>query len=122
MYLLLKENDIPFTYEGKTYTVLKSFEYPNECWERATRKSKSMIDRRKVRDVKYTPDFVSDDGEWVIETKGRANESFPLRWKMFKRYLTTDYAYIAPLIFKPTTKKDCEQVIEILKAKGYGKK
>jgi len=24
---------------------------------------------------------------WVIEVKGRANESFPLRWKMFRKMM-----------------------------------
>jgi hypothetical protein len=43
---------------------------------------------KKVLNIKYTPDFIGED--FIIETKGRANESFPLRWKMFK-YLMQPY-------------------------------
>ena len=35
----------------------------------------------------YTPDFIDPKGKWIIETKGYANESFPLRWKLFKKHL-----------------------------------
>ena len=38
---------------------------------------------KKYLTIKYTPDFIGKD--FIIETKGRANESFPLRWKLFKR-------------------------------------
>ena len=35
---------------------------------------------KKILNIKYTPDFIGKD--FIIETKGRANESFPLRWKL----------------------------------------
>jgi hypothetical protein len=41
---------------------------------------------KKILNIKYTPDFIGKG--FIIETKGRANESFPLRWKMFKRYVS----------------------------------
>ena len=40
---------------------------------------------KKYLPIKYTPDFIGED--FIIETKGRANESFPIRWKLFKRLL-----------------------------------
>ena len=40
---------------------------------------------KKILNIKYTPDFVSTS--FIIECKGRANESFPIRWKMFKKYV-----------------------------------
>jgi hypothetical protein len=40
---------------------------------------------KKILNIKYTPDFIGKG--FIIETKGRANESFPIRWKMFKRYV-----------------------------------
>ena len=38
---------------------------------------------KKYLPIKYTPDFIGDN--FIIETKGRANESFPMRWKLFKK-------------------------------------
>lgn len=119
MYTLLKKAGIPHTYEGKSYITLEEGTYPSECYERATKASKQMIDRRKISGVKYTPDFIGENEAWFIEVKGRANESFSIRWKLFKQMLLRQGKN--PIIFKPMTIKDCEQVIEILKAKGYAR-
>ena len=50
---------------------------------------------KKILPIKYKPDFVGRD--FVIECKGRANESFPLRWKLFKALdsiTCTNYSFI----------------------------
>lgn len=119
MYNLLKVAGIPCTYEGKQYVTMADSDYPAECFERVTRKSKAMVDRRKITGVKYTPDFLDPNEEWFIETKGRANESFSIRWKLFKHLFKG--AAKPPMIFKPSTTKDCEQVVQILISKGYGR-
>ena len=121
MYVLLKEAGIKYTYEDIVYKTLEDTEYDNECWERARRTSKEMSDRRKVTGVKYTPDFVAPDESWVIEVKGRANESFPIRWKIFKN-MVMKRRKNSPILFKPMNITDCRQVIEILLSKGYGQK
>lgn len=120
MYKLLKHAGMKFTYEGKSYETFEPFELEAECWERATKRSRAMIDRRKVAKVSYTPDFIGKDEKWFIEVKGRANESFPIRWKLFKQKISKMDE--PPILFKPANKADCEQVIEILKSKGYGRK
>lgn len=120
MYKLLKAAGMKFEYEGTSYQTFEPFELKEECWERATKSSKAMIDRRKVTKVSYTPDFVGENEEYFIEVKGRANESFSIRWKLFKDLMSKRDN--PPLIFKPMNKQDCEQVINILKSKGYGKK
>ena len=40
---------------------------------------------KRYYQLRYTPDFVND--KFIIECKGRANESFPMRWKLFKRMI-----------------------------------
>lgn len=120
MYTLLKKENIKFSYEGNSYNTFKPFELTSQCWERATKRSKQMIDRRKVTKVSYTPDFIGENEKWFIECKGRANESFPIRFKLFKKMV---YEWDnPPLIFKPTNKVDCEQVIQILISEGYARK
>ena len=76
-----------------------------------------MIDRRKVSKVSYTPDFIGENEKWFIEVKGRANESFSIRWKLFKKLVKSWGTN--PLIFKPTNKADCIQTVEILVSKGF---
>lgn len=119
MYKLLKKAKIKFSYEGRSYETLSPIELGTPCYERATKKSKEMIDRRKVTKVSYTPDFIGEDEKWFIEVKGRANESFSIRWKLFKNLVAGWET--PPLIFKPTNQMDCEQVINILKQQGYAK-
>ena len=120
MYILLRDAGIDFNYEEPTYTIFEEEAYPEACFERARRTSPKMIDRRKVNKITYTPDFVDPDEEWVIECKGRANERFPLVWKMFKSAMGKRKK--SPLLFKPANKADCEQVVAELLGRGYGKK
>lgn len=116
MYKLLKESGIEAKYEGQTYILFEAMVYPEENWERTRKTQTEMSDSRKLLPIRYTPDFVGDG--FVIEVKGRPNESFPLRWKLFKKHLNT--LEKQPLLFMPKSEADCKQVIEILKSKGYG--
>ena len=123
MYKLLKIAGIEFKYIGKdkeeSYLVQEEFQYEGECIERAQKRSKQMADRRKVDKAVYTPDFVGENEEWFIEVKGRRLGDFGLRWRMFKKVMNQRNP--VPTLFMPTKKDDCEQVIEILKQKGYGR-
>lgn len=120
MYLLLKGAGIKAGYEPKTYTVFEGFTYPEECYERYLKKNKYMVNRPSVLKIDYTPDFIGENEEFIIEVKGRPNESFPLRWKLFKALMFKKEN--PPLIFKPSTVGECQQVIDILIEKGYGRK
>ena len=66
--------------------------------------SESMVN------IKYTPDFVSDT--FIIECKGRANESFPLRWKMFKKHVKEHIPHVT--LYKPQNQKDCDEVVKLI--------
>ena len=71
-----------------------------------------MINRgqKKILNIKYTPDFVSDS--FIIECKGRANESFPLRWKMFKKHVKEQIPHVT--LYKPQNQKECNEVVELI--------
>ena len=87
MYMALKKAKIHAIYEGATFTVQDGFDFNIKSYERQANGKGEFKNRgeKKILPIKYTPDFVSDS--FIIECKGRANESFPLRWKMFKKYL-----------------------------------
>ena len=66
---------------------------------------------KKILNIKYTPDFIGKD--FIIECKGRANESFPLRWKMFKKLLTANR--LGPFtLYKPQNQKECEETVNLI--------
>ena len=115
MYIALKKAKIKAKYEGQTYIVQEGFEFKNESYERQSNGKGDLVNRgcKKILPIKYTPDFVSDS--FIIECKGRANESFPLRWKMFKKYVNENLKHVT--LYKPQNQKECDVVIELIKNK-----
>ena len=113
MYCALKKAGIKAAYEGETFVLLNGFHFDNECWERQAN-SKGLFKNRgekRILPIKYTPDFIGKN--FIIETKGRPNESFPMRWKLFKKLVMQQFPNYT--LFKPQNQKECDKVIEILK-------
>ena len=112
MYIALKKAKIKAKYEGQTYIVQEGFEFKTTSYERQSNGKGEFKDRgnKKILPIKYTPDFVSPS--FIIECKGRANESFPLRWKMFKKYVKANLPRVT--IYKPQNQKECDKVIELI--------
>ena len=115
MYLALKKAKIHAIYEGATFTVQEGFEFKNESYERQSNGKGELVNRgcKKILPIKYTPDFVSSS--FIIECKGRANESFPMRWKLFKKYVNDNLKHVT--LYKPQNQKECDMVIELIKNK-----
>ena len=116
MYQALKNAKIKSKYEGETYILQESFEFENKSYERQSNGKGEMVNRgqKKILNIKYTPDFVSDS--FIIECKGRANESFPIRWKMFKKYVNKHLKRV--ILYKPQNQKECDEVIKLITKKS----
>jgi|TARA_X000001382_G_scaffold91106_1_gene65691 hypothetical protein len=113
MYTALKKAKIKALYEGETFELLESFNFPFESYERCGNSKGDYKNRgnKKIFNIKYTPDFVGKG--FIIETKGRANESFPLRWKMFKKLVAENK--IEPFtLYKPQNQKECDKTVELI--------
>jgi len=112
MYLALKKAKIKAKYEGKTYIIQEGFEFDNQSYERQSNGKGEFKNRgnKKILPIKYTPDFVSSS--FIIECKGRANESFPMRWKLFKNYVKVNLPRVT--LYKPQNQKECDTVIELI--------
>ena len=112
MYIALKKAKIYAEYEGMTFTLQESFMFNVDSYERQANGKGEMVNRgqKKIQSIKYTPDFVSPS--FIIECKGRANESFPIRWKMFKNFIKKDMPYVT--LYKPQNQKECDKVIELI--------
>ena len=112
MYKALKEAKIKATYEGQTYVLQEAFLFDVDSYERQANGKGDMVNRgqKKILNIKYTPDFISDS--FIIECKGRANESFPIRWKMFKKYVNKNLKHVT--LYKPQNQKECDEVIQLI--------
>ena len=112
MYLALKKAKVHAIYEGATFTIQEGFEFDIQSYERQSNGKGEFKNRgnKKILPIKYTPDFVSRS--FIIECKGRANESFPLRWKMFKKYVNENLKHVT--LYKPQNQKECDKVVELI--------
>jgi len=112
MYQALKKAKIKAKYEGQTYELISGFYFDNDSYERCSNGKGDYKNRgnKKILGMKYTPDFIGKD--FIIETKGRANESFPLRWKLFKKYVIKKLPHVT--LYKPQNQKQCDETIELI--------
>ena len=110
MYIALKKAGIKAEYEGETFELIPSFHFYDDCYERQSNGKGDFIDRghKKVLNISYTPDFVGED--FIIECKGRANESFPIRWKLFKQKISLS----GIALYKPQNQKDCDETVLLI--------
>ena len=112
MYMGLKKAKIKAKYEGETFVLLNGFHFENEVYERQSNGKGEYKNRgcKRILPIKYTPDFIGDT--FIIETKGRANESFPMRWKLFKQLVMNQFPNYT--LYKPQNQKECDRTIELI--------
>ena len=112
-YIALKKNKLYEGYESETFQIVESFQFPNISYEKQANSKGEYINRgnKKILGIKYTPDFIGKD--YIIECKGRANESFPIRWKLFKLWLTNNK--IGKTLYKPQNQKEVDQTMILIK-------
>ena len=112
MYMALKKAKIKADYEGTTFELIPGFEFTNSSIERQSNGKGEYRERgcKKILNIKYTPDFVADD--FIIECKGRANESFPIRWKLFKKWITDNGDN--RVLYKPQNQTECDRTIDMI--------
>ena len=110
-YKTLEKEKILVEYEETTFTIFEGVVYPQACYEGTAKKLYNK--GSKIRPITYTPDFVDPNGKFIIETKGYANESFPLRWKLFKKHLKDNN--LNYVLFMPRNKKQVDEVVDLIK-------
>ena len=112
-YMALKKARLFEGYENEVFQLIDGFSFKNQSYEKQSNGKGDYINRgqKKILGIKYTPDFVGKD--FIIECKGRANESFPLRWKLFKLWLTKNN--IGKILYKPQNQKEVDRTIALIK-------
>ena len=119
-YLSLKNNKLFEGYENQVFQLVESFDFRNKTYEKQANGKGNYINRgeKKILGIKYTPDFVGKD--FIIECKGRANESFPIRWKLFKLWLTKNK--IGKTLYKPQNQKEVDLTMILIKERRKRKR
>ena len=112
-YMALKKNKLFEGYENEVFQLIEGFNFNNESFEKQANGKGEYTNRgqKKILGIKYTPDFVGKD--YIIECKGRANESFPIRWKLFKLWLTKNK--IGKTLYQPQNQKEVDHTMILIK-------
>lgn len=111
-------------YEATKYRIWEGF-VPTVPYYTKGKDKNLKPSTKKLIDITYTPDFVflAPDKKTVIiiEVKGFANDVFPIKRKMFRKYLETIKNELnQPVVyFEIYTKKNLLQAINIIKSE-YG--
>ncbi len=116
MYKALKEANIRADYEGCTYDLIREFDFNIDVYERCANGKGDYKNRghKTIRKISYTPDFIGQD--FIIECKGRPNESFPIRWKLFKKFAVKTWGSTVT-IYKPQNQKECDETVNLILSK-----
>lgn len=121
-YKKLKEANFNFSYESEKITLweglkLQSTQVYSPKKIRAGKYDKTLEPQtRALLNITYTPDFIiiKDDYKIYFDVKGKENDTYPLKKKMFLKHLeerNDNYHY---LFFEPHNVKQILQAIEII--------
>lgn len=98
VYKQLKAHNLKAEYEPIKFELIPSFVF---CG-------------KKIRPMTYTPDFVGNN--FIIEAKGRPNDVFPYKWKLFMYYLKLNNLDKKYMLFIVHNHKETEECIKKIKA------
>lgn len=116
----LKASGISFGYETHRYTLIEPFVFNNDSYELGKIKGERAFKKASpnIRAITYTPDFVGEHNgqHFIIETKGLITDSFPLRWKLFKRYIQRNGLNYN--LYMPRNRKQIDETINLIKSKN----
>ena len=116
IYQILREQGFPVEYEPRKFTLWQGIKpsVPFYDKDKATRMLK--LNSKKLVDITYTPDFVFSHKGYlvIIEAKGLENDVFPIKKKMFRKWLQLHQPN--SIFFEIYTKRQLFQAINIIKA------
>lgn len=116
IYKTLIENGINPKYEEFTAVLWKGFKPTIPFYERVGKRAREItLNMKKLIDMTYTPDFTFElNGLFVvIEAKGYENDTFPIKKKLFRKFL--EHYEKPSIFFEIYSKKDLLQALEIVK-------
>ena len=115
-YQTLKEQGFHVEYEPKKFIIWEGFRPNVPFYNKDTCTRMLKLDSKKVIDISYTPDLMFEYNKHliIIEMKGFENNTYPLKKKIFRKWLETNYP--SSIYFEIFTKKQLLQAIDIIKS------
>ena len=115
-YQTLKEQGFPVEYEPRKFIIWEGFRPNVPFYNKDTDTRMLKLDSKKVIDISYTPDLMFEYNKHliIIEMKGFENNTYPLKKKIFRKWLETHRP--DSIYFEIFTKKQLLQAIEIIKS------
>ena len=98
-----QENKLKAEYEPIKFELVPSFQFKD----------------KKIRPMTYTPDFVGNN--FIIEAKGRPNDVFPYKWKLFQYNLVKSGLDEQYNLFIVHNHKEVDECIKQIKQLTDGK-
>lgn len=118
IYKTLLQEGFNVQYEPTKYIIWEGFK-PNVSFYNKDKKTRMLkLDNKRLIDITYTPDFVFEykDTTIVIEAKGFENDTFPIKKKLFRKWLEKQNSQGNKYIFfEIFTKRQLMQAIDIIK-------
>ena len=116
-YQKLKEANIKADYEGKTFELVEKFKYSGDFYDKGVTNKTKVFKKKSgnIRNISYTPDFISEKHKFIIETKGLRTPEFNMRFKLFFKRLHDDNNIYD--IYLPSNRKQVDETITLIKSK-----
>lgn len=120
-YKYFKDNSLNIVYEPGAIKIVPGFQTNVSVWlpvkDRKTKQTNLKLKRSNILPVTYTPDFKLQYNNNIIfiETKGKPNDVYPLKRKLFLRWLTENgkknHKY---WFFEPHTQQQVRETYNII--------
>ena len=120
-YKYFLNKGVKLQYEPIQYTIVDGFKPNTKIYTPSNRKGKKVLklNTSKIRPITYTPDFVLETPSTLvfIETKGRPNDVYPLKKKLFLRIIDTMPMKMKKQcwFFEPHNQSQIEETYNIIK-------
>jgi ribosomal protein S8 len=116
VYNTLVKNGFSPEYEPHKFKIFEGYK-PTVPFYTINKEKKLSLKNTKQIAITYTPDFIMRYKEWtiIIEVKGRMNDVYPYKRKMFRKFLE-DNTKGKVLFFEVYNKENVLQMIEIIKS------
>jgi hypothetical protein len=123
VYKTLKENGFNPQYEPTRFMIWEGFR-PTVPYYTLNKKKENILNLKRLINITWKPDFVIEyEGLHIImEVKGSANDVFPYKLKLFRKYIEELPDKEDFLIFEIFTKKQLLECIPIIKSYAASRK
>lgn len=114
VYKHLKEEGFNPLREPVKYVIWEGFRPTVPFYNRDLKTKMLVLDKKKIQSITYTPDFQFTHAGYtvIIEVKGKENDVFPYKKKLFRKLLES---YGKVIFFEIRTIRQLKQAITIIK-------